>query len=275
VRRLFTIIPFATAILAAGSWLSAEAATKLPAACTPGKAPIARVTSVVDGATIVLDDGRIVTVAGIDAPLPSLAAPDQPSPIVEAAKAALALSTSGAAAAVKVAVIGDKPDRYGRWRANVFAADGKPLALAAIGEGMARVHRLPGDPACVLALLDAERTARIAARGMWATPDYRIRSALDPGLAAETGLFELVAGRVVSIGHGDAIIFVNFSRDYGEDFTVLMTPAFARTLATAGIEVDALAGKRVLVRGMIEASGGPAIRVADPSDIEILGDGED
>jgi hypothetical protein len=147
--------------------------------------------------------------------------------------------------------------------------------MAAVADGMARVHRLPGDPACVLALLDAERAARIAARGRWGTPDYRIRSALDPALAAETGLFELVAGRVVSIGHGDAIIFVNFSRDYGEDFTVLLTMATVRSLATAGIEVDALAGKRVLVRGMIEASGGPAIRVADPTDIEILGDGED
>jgi micrococcal nuclease len=275
VRRFLIIPPLTPVFLAAvAAAMPAFAAAKLPALCTPGKAAAARVAAVVDGATLALDDGRVVTVAGIDAPLPPLSSPDRPSPVAEAAKAALALRTAGAGASVKVAIIGDKPDRYGRWRANVFSADGYLIAAAAVADGMARVHRLPGDPACVLALLDVERGARIAARGMWADPQYRIRSASDAALADETGLYQLVAGTVLSIGHGDAIIFVNFGRDYGHDFTVMMTPAAAKTLATAGIEVDALAGKRVLVRGMIEASGGPAIRLAEPTDIEILDDGE-
>src|SRR5207253_8195704 len=158
----------------------------------------------------VLDDGRLVAIAGIDAPWPPLLAAERASPLVEAAKTALAVRTSGQRASIKLAVIGDKPDRYGRWRANVFAADGTPLAGPLVADGFARVHRLPGDPACVVALLAVERAARVAGKGMWADPDYKIRSAADPALADETGLYELVAGRVLSIGHGDAIIFVNF-----------------------------------------------------------------
>src|SRR5881392_758985 len=115
---LAAAIPFAAAVLAA-------AAPKLPSACTPGKAPSARVASVVDGATLVLDDGRVLTLAGIEAPLPPLAAPDGPSAIAAAATVGLAARTSGGGASVKVAIIGDKPDRYGRWRANVFTADGR------------------------------------------------------------------------------------------------------------------------------------------------------
>jgi hypothetical protein len=53
----------------------------------------------------------------------------------------------------------------------------------------------------------------------------------------------------------------------------MVTPAMARGLAAAGMDMDSLPGKRVVVRGMIEPSGGPAIRLADPADIEVIGDG--
>jgi micrococcal nuclease len=263
----------AAAVLAALSGL-ASAAPALPAACAPGKAPAARIASVIDGATLKLDDGRAITLAGIDAPLPPISGFDRASPIAEAAAAALAAAVAGPGAAVKVALVGDKPDRYGRFRGNVFTADGRPLAAPLVAAGFARVHRLPGDPACVLALLDVERGARIAGRGLWADPATKIRSAEDPSLADESGLYGLVAGRVLSIGHGDVIIFVNFGRDYDRDFTVMIAPAEAKALAAAGMGIDGLAGKRVLVRGMIEASGGPAIRLGDPTDIEVLDDGD-
>jgi hypothetical protein len=54
----------------------------------------------------------------------------------------------------------------------------------------------------------------------------------------------------------------------------MIPPAMIKNLAAAGIDVEALGGKRVLVRGMIETSGGPAIRLGDPADIEVLGDGD-
>jgi micrococcal nuclease len=260
----------AAMLLALG--LPAIAAGKLPPACVAGKAPTAHVASVVDGATLSLDDGRMVALAGIDAPLPPLGAGGQVSPLAAAATAALAAAAG--ASTVKVALTDDKPDRYGRFRANVFTADGTLLAAGAVAAGLARVHRLPGDPVCVLALLDVESGARIAGRGLWADPDYRIRSAGDPSLAEETGLYELVAGRVFSIGHGDVMVFVNFGRDYSRDFTIMVAPAVAKGLAAAGVDIGALAGGRVLVRGMIENDGGALIRLTDPADIEVLGDAD-
>jgi hypothetical protein len=105
---------------------------------------------------------------------------------------------------------------------------------------------------------------------MWADPAYRIRSALDPALSGETGSYVLVAGQVRSVGHGDVMIFVNFGHDYGHDFTVMIPGGEAKALAEVGIDVERLAGQRVLVRGMIEDSGGPAIRLGHPTDIEVL-----
>jgi endonuclease YncB( thermonuclease family) len=249
----------AGALLVVGFTSPGQAAA--PDACTPGKAMPVRIAGVIDAATFRLEDGRIVSLAGLEAPA------QQPAP------AGVGDPLAGLpGATVRVAVVGDKPDRYGRWRANVFGADGKWIAPQIVVAGHAVVHRLPGDPQCVLALLDSEREARIGQRGIWSHAAHKIRSASDPSLADETGLYRLVAGRVISIGSGDSMVFVNFGRDYGRDFTVMVTPAMARGLAAAGMDMDSLPGKRVVVRGMIEASGGPAIRLADPADIEVIGD---
>jgi hypothetical protein len=72
------------------------------------------------------------------------------------------------------------------------------------------------------------------------------------------------------------MIFVNFGHDYGHDFTVMIAPGEAKSLAQAGVDLDGLVGKRVVVRGMIEDSGGPAMRLSHPTDIDVLdqSDGE-
>jgi hypothetical protein len=69
------------------------------------------------------------------------------------------------------------------------------------------------------------------------------------------------------------MIFLDFGRNFRQDFTVMLTPPVAEGLAAAGLPADGLAGKRLLVRGVIEDSGGPAIRLNDPAELEVL-DGE-
>jgi hypothetical protein len=78
--------------------------------------------------------------------------------------------------------------------------------------------------------------------------------------------------------------FLDFGAVYRRDFTVMLTPAIAEKLASKdtvsgtgkSVAVDALANRRVRVRGVIEASGGPAIRLNDPAEIELIdtGDGQ-
>jgi hypothetical protein len=66
------------------------------------------------------------------------------------------------------------------------------------------------------------------------------------------------------------MIFLDFGRNIRRDFTVLVTPPVAEGLAAAGLPAESLANRRVRVRGVIEESGGPAIRLNDPAEIELI-----
>jgi micrococcal nuclease len=70
------------------------------------------------------------------------------------------------------------------------------------------------------------------------------------------------------------MIFLDFGGDYRRDFTIMVSPPVAERLSEAGLAVDEFEGRRIRVRGVIEESGGPAIRLNDPSEIEVLDDGD-
>jgi endonuclease YncB( thermonuclease family) len=260
-------------ILAAvlGSLIPAAAAEECPTKGTDG----AVVAEAIDGATLRLTDGGEIRLAGIEAPVAPLALPaGAPWSMGEAARAGLARFADGAT--VTLVEAGNGPDRYGRAHAYVFLADGRSLAAVMTGEGLARARWFPDENACFQPFLDAERAARAATRGLWAVPEYAVRKADDPSLGGRNGLYDLVEGRVVSVGHGSRMIFLDFGHDIRRDFTVMVPPAVAKGLAAAGRPVDGFAKRLVRVRGVIEDSNGPAIRLNDPGEIELLdGDGQD
>jgi hypothetical protein len=53
---------------------------------------------------------------------------------------------------------------------------------------------------------------------------------------------------------------------------VLVSAAVRAKLAEAGLDTAMLAERRVLVRGVVEESGGPTIRLNDFRELEILDD---
>lgn len=232
--------------------------------CRPVGGPVIGVADGVDGDTLRLADGRTIHVAGIEAVKSGSA--DAP----EEALAAAARDEILRLAAGGVAIGMPQPaaaDRYGRLHASVWLVDGRSAAAAQVAAGFARVRLFPGEKACLANLLAAESEARAARRGLWALPAYAVRRADDPSLPARTGLYDLVEGRIASIGHGKLMVFLDFGRDYRRDFTIMVPLAMVDTLP---LPVDALKGRRVRVRGVIEASGGPAIRLGGPHEIELL-----
>ena len=82
----------------------------------------------------------------------------------------------------------------------------------------------------------------------------------------------MVEGLVLSVGTRTYMTFVDFGREYRRDFTVMITPSMVEKQAVAGMVVADIAGRRVRVRGVIEMSGGPAIRLKQVDEIAILGD---
>jgi endonuclease YncB( thermonuclease family) len=229
------------------------------------------VAEIVDGDTLVLADGRLVRLAGVEAPKTYLARPGADvTAVAAAARRALARLAGGK----KVAINHAEPatDRHGRILAELTLADGTWLQEALVGQGFLRLRPFAGENSCLDRLRAVERQARRARRGLWRQAEYSVISAYDPSLIERKGLYVIVEGRVISVGHGERVDFLNFGHVWRRDFTVLVGASAVTRLADSGRATDTMIGKRVRVRGIIEESGGPAIRLNDPGEIEILGD---
>jgi endonuclease YncB( thermonuclease family) len=223
---------------------------------------------VINGRTFTLDDGREVRLAAIEvAPLETGAAP-------AAARAALDALIGGDDIVLRRA--DTATDRYGRVVAYAYAVrDGEELFAQGelIASGFARVGDHVGSRACTMALLESENAARAAKLGLWADSHYDV---LDAEAAADVlarrGRFALVEGKVVSVRESGATIYVNFGRRWSEDFTVTVLKRNERNFTAAGLDLKGLAGRRIRVRGFVEARGGtgrsPWIEADYPEQIE-------
>ena len=265
----------AFATLAASSGL-ATAATATPASeCIASlSAPERRlVASVDDGDTLTLTDGTVVRLIGTKAP----AAPpgwrgDRPWPLVAEAKQVL--SELAAGAEVELRFGGTRADRHGHALAQVFAVNGNDrvwLQGELVARGLARVYSFPDNHACVTALLAREAAARADRAGVWGVSTYRVLAAGDlERLGRLTRSYQLVEGVVAAVGDTRARVYLNFENDWRRDFTIVVERKDAEALKAAGLDVKALAGKRLRVRGWIQWQNGPMIRVTHVEQIELL-----
>jgi endonuclease YncB( thermonuclease family) len=227
------------------------------------------VAEAIDGDTVRLGDGTVVRLAGVEAPKRPLSTEDdEPWPLADDSRRGLASLVAGQK--VRVAWIGTEADRHGRLHARLVLADGRWVEAELVTAGLGRVRWLPGEGLCFQALLEREAEARRSAVGLWADPAYAVLSAGDPSLRSRNGLYELVQGRVNSVGHGYRMVFLDFGSNARSDFTAMIPPEAAERLTAEGMPPDSFAGRRVRVRGVIEESGGPAIRINDPAEIELI-----
>jgi endonuclease YncB( thermonuclease family) len=240
----------------------------------------ATVSGIIDGRTLILSDGREVRLAGIEVPLPQAGDPAGPSgSIGKAAKAALDALAGGDQVLLRQAdtSLDRNMDRYGRLVAYVYAQrDGVELFAqgALIEAGFARAAGRIDGKGCTAALLASEKTARAAKLGLWGDPYYEVVNADAPvDVLAQRGNFALVEGQVVSVRQSGATIYVNFGRRWSESFAVTISKRNERSFAAAGLDVMSLAGRRIRVRGWVEARGAdrniPWMAALRPEQIEI------
>jgi len=235
------------------------------------------VSRIGDGRTFTLADGREVRLAAIE--VPALPLPQRSNresnagPGGVAAKDALEALAGGDDVVLRRAQTAS--DRYGRIVAYAYTErDGDELFVQGelIAAGFARVADQIGSHTCAAALLAREHAARKARLGLWADPYYDLLDAEAPAdVLAHKGQFALVAGKVASVRESGATIYLNFGRYWSEDFAVTVRKRNERTFAAAGLDLPGLVGRRVIVRGFIEARdtrGTPSIEATRPEQIE-------
>jgi len=259
-----------------GGCVSARAQDRTPP-CGGEEIVRATVGRVSDGRTVTLADGREVRLAAIEVPL--LPPPQESNHDSDAAPGGMAAKNALDALAGGDEVVLRRAqtaaDRYGRIVAYAYTVrDGDEFFVQGemIADGFARVGDQVGSRACAAALLAHENAARKAKLGLWADPYYDLIDAETPAaVLAHKGQFALVVGNVVSVHISGATIYVNFGRHWSEDFAVTVRKRNERTFAAAGLALQGLAGRRVIVRGFIEgrgAQGSPSIEATRPEQIE-------
>ncbi|MDF1587105.1 thermonuclease family protein [Marinimicrococcus flavescens] len=221
------------------------------------------VRAVTRGDLLRLEDGRELRLAGIVTPGP-LSGHDRAAPLAEEARAAL----EDAAAGRKVAFVPLGGDRHGRILAEVAVEGGGSLQGGLVQRGLAWVWPGPLPPAAFAALLEEERAAEAAGRGLWAMPWLRPEAAAS--VRANAPRFALVSGRVLETARQRRYVYLNFGADWRRDFTARVPLPEARVMERAGFDPQELADRVVRVRGWLFAMGGPMIEVTERGQIEEL-----
>ncbi|OCK57970.1 nuclease [Bradyrhizobium sp. LMTR 3] len=250
--------------------LAASAALFLAPASIAGQADAAdclaerqgegRVAAVVDARGFRLEDGREIRLAGIER-----AGTDPASD-----RAALSAIITGR----DVTLHGedDTPDRYGRQSAIVFVAGSEQSVQSELlrrGEALASSDI--ADKNCAAALSVAEGVARNAKLGIWAETTA-IKNAESPGdILAAIGHFMVVEGRVLSVRQAGAVTYLNFGRNWTEDFAATISRRIIPAFESAGLGPKSLENRRIRVRGVVSSRGGPRIELLRVGQIEVLG----
>lgn len=123
-----------------------------------------RVTQVVDGDSIKVD-GRSIRLIGINAP-------ERGRPYFAESRDALAQLLDGESVWLRHDV--EVLDQFGRELAYVFLADGRHVNAEMLSAGFAQYYTIPPNLAFADELLNAERDAREAGRGLWRPSEVQV-----------------------------------------------------------------------------------------------------
>ncbi len=216
------------------------------------------------GDTLALSDGRILRLEGIKAP--SGQTPD----LAVAAQAQLQNL-----AARKIVDIHDSSlDRYGRivGQGYIMAKKDKAIWLQEemLRSGLAFVYPPTGIEFNLSALLKAEDAARAAKIGIWSDGAYADTFAADAG--KHEGHFAFVVGNIVDVKEIKNRIYLNFGKDWHNDFTAIIAAHDRRRFLKAGTNPQSYQGKTVRVRGWVKRDRGPIMAVTFPEQIQLIGD---
>lgn len=227
----------------------------------------AEASGALDGTTFRLSDGREVRLAGV------IAANDMDGDRDASIRARAALDHAVAGKHVALHGRADDRNRYGMLIAQVAVAEGDTRWVQGnlVSKGMLRVAPEVSEVPCTKALLGFEWQAREEQKGVWAEPRFSVEQADHiEALTAAAGRFALVEGTVRRVGETSSRTYLDFGRRYTEDFSIIIPRAARAAFAAAGVDLKALQGKHVRVRGVIFSSGGPAIEIRNPASLEIF-----
>lgn len=196
----------------------------------------------IDGDTILLSDGRLVRLIGVNAPeLASRDGERAAEPLAQAAQAKL--QTLLADNPLQLRFERERHDRYGRLLAHVFARD-RDVQAELLRAGLVAAIAIPPNTAQVEEYFALEREARRRRLGLWREPYY---APIDAAAlrARDTG-FRFIYGRVRAVQARRYGTFLELA----PRVSLYIPRADARNFATP---LTAMSGKMLSARGWLTA----------------------
>jgi endonuclease YncB( thermonuclease family) len=132
--------------------------------------------------------------------------------------------------------------------------------------GLAISQTTQNNPEMAEAMRALENQAREEKLGLW----ENTISILSPQSAADhIGSFQIVEGRIESAALKKNRLYLNFGKNWRDDFTVTVAPEHRRAFSKQGINPLDWNGKIVRVRGWITEYNGPNMEIDHPQALEL------
>lgn len=159
-------------------------------------------------------------------------------------------------------------DRMGRQIAHVVRKkDGAWIQGSLLALGLSVARTTQRTPEMIARMLEQEAKARSEKLGLW----EETISILSPEEAGEhIGSFQIVEGRVESAALNKNRIYLNFGKNWREDFTVTIAPENRKAFSRQQINPLDWNGQILQVRGWISSYNGPSMEIDHPEAVEIL-----
>jgi len=228
------------------------------------------VRAITDPMTFVLDDNQVVRLSEID--LPVYPGEDENPFAVLAHQRMKALFLGQ-----KITLYQTRDSKKGR--TNAFGQDlGHIVKREAdkevwaqgvlVEEGLVRYFSSISNDDMSALLLERERVAREAQKGLWETQKWNVKT--PDTVMPYVGTIQVVEGVVSTTASKNNLIFLNFGADWKEDFTIAIESDVRRQLNKNGLNPLGLSRQKLRVRGYVEDRYGPSITLDAPDNLEIV-----
>jgi micrococcal nuclease len=226
------------------------------------------IVEVIDGDTVKLSNGRLLRYIGIDTPetseMKNGVFRDNPQPFSRRASDYNRDLVLGKKVRVEFDI--QKTDRYSRLLGYCFLDD-TFVNQKLLEEGLAVLYTYPPNVKYVDRLYEAQKSARFYGKGLWGEGEI-----IDADQAHRyIGQTRVVRGRVLSTYATESCVYLNFGKNYKDDFTVVIFSNSLKFFNDEGIDPrDFYRDKMVEVRGRLRSRNGPQIIANSPYEIEVI-----
>jgi hypothetical protein len=138
-----------------------------------------------------------------------------------------------------------------------------------VAQGIAFAYPTQSHYAVADRLYEAEKTARTNGLGLWTDVQWSVMTA-DQAKKAPMDKFAIVEGEIERVASRNNVIYLNFDRNWRDDFTISVDSQRRRDFSRDGLSLMQMGGQAVRVRGWIRDYNGPFIEVFHSSQIELL-----